>query len=380
MSAARTIPAPGAIAPPTFRRVALLFGLACLCLVATDAVLFRTRLYPSILEPDSTTGTFEMVLFREREFLKTHPGDNLVLTFGDSRFAYAPRLANEITPQTGLVFRHGGIGGTDARTWYYMLRDLDPDANRYRAVVLGVTDYDDQDEAFNPLNDIRALHYVAVRLRWSDIPGFAFSFQDPQLKWEAFRGALLKGIVLQNDLYQFLAHPLDRIRYVKLTRRGYEGWTYDYVETDKSVAGLDIDWHHWTAKYPPSVDQNVRDTVEHTLMAHDDPHDGRVARFRREWFGRIIDRYRGSRTKVIILRLPRGPILRPPWLEHPTSSSIREFRSRPNVLLANEHAFEPLEQPPLFKDALHLNRVGVAWFSRMLAVEIQRVLKDAHAL
>ena len=365
---------------PTIRRAALLCVVAGLSLVGTDALLFRTNLYPSILEPDSSTGTFEMTLFREKEFLKRHSEDNLVITFGDSRFAYAPRLANEISAGTGLEFRHGGIGGTDARTWYYFLRDLDPKANRYRAVVLGVTNFDDQDEAFNPLNDIRALHYVAIRLRWSDVLSFALSFQDPHLKWEAFRGAVLKGIVLQNDLYGFLAHPMERIQKVRATRRGYEWWTYSYVETDHSVDGLQIDWNTWTVKYPPNADQNVRDTVQNALMSRDDPHDGRVARFRREWFGRIIDRYRGSRTKVIIVRLPRGPLLRPAWLSHPTGSSIRELTSRPNVLLADEHAFESLERPPLFKDALHLNRAGVARFSTMLAQEIARVLRGAHAL
>jgi len=61
-----------------------------------------------------------------------------------------------------------------------MLRDLDPTARRYRAVVFGVTDFDDEDEYFTPDDDIRALHYVIARLRWSDVLEFALSFHSPK--------------------------------------------------------------------------------------------------------------------------------------------------------------------------------------------------------
>jgi len=61
-------------------------------------------------------------------------GDNLIVTPGNSRFAYLPRLANELTSQSGYVFRSAG---SDPHFWYYVLRDLDPAANRYRAVVFG---------------------------------------------------------------------------------------------------------------------------------------------------------------------------------------------------------------------------------------------------
>jgi lysophospholipase L1-like esterase len=46
------------------------------------------------------------------------------------------------------------------------------------------------------------------------------------------------------------------------------------------------------------------------------------------------------------------------------------------VFLANEHAFDPLERPELFKDALHLNRAGATRFSAMLVDEIARILKQ----
>jgi len=115
-----------------------------------------------------------------------------VVTLGDSRFAYSPKLANEVTAQTGYVFRHAGVAGTDVRSWYYMparSRSDGPAVSRRR---VRVTDFDDEDEYFTPDDDIRALHYVIARLRWSDVLEFALSFHSPKLRWEALRGASLR--------------------------------------------------------------------------------------------------------------------------------------------------------------------------------------------
>ncbi len=88
----------------------------------------------------------------------------------------------------------------------------------------------------------------------------------------------------------------------------------------------------------------------------------------------MLDRYRGSRTKIVFVRLPRGPVVRPDKLVRKKSASIREFARSPNVLLCDEHAFDSLERPEFFKDAVHLNREGCARFSAMLAAEVSRVL------
>ena len=98
------------------RRLGLALPLAFLGLFALDGLLFRTPFYPSVLEMDSSTGGFELILWNEQR-AQTQNGDNLVVTLGDSRFAYSPRLANELTAQTGYVFRHAGVAGTDVRAW-----------------------------------------------------------------------------------------------------------------------------------------------------------------------------------------------------------------------------------------------------------------------
>jgi hypothetical protein len=348
-------------------------------LFAIDGLLFRTNLYPSVLEPESAAGQFELTLWREVRAQKNF-GGNTVTGVGDSRFAYYPRVANEVMAETSLNFRSAGVAGSSPQAWYYMVRDVDPTARRYRAIMIGVDDYDDEDQAFEYDTDLRALHYAIVRLRIADALDFARSYHGIWYQWQALRGALFKGIVLQPDILAFLSHPQKRIDDVHLQHHGFPEWTYNYVESDRSLAGLEIDWSTMTAKFPPGMDQTQIETVKNWLLHPPDvrANAGRLAAYRRTWFGRIIDRYRGSRTKIIFVRLPRGPILRPAGLDYKPTSSIRELARRPNVLLCPEHAFESLERPELYKDGLHLNLEGSNRFSHMLAREVKRLLTEAR--
>jgi lysophospholipase L1-like esterase len=140
------------------------------------------------------------------------------------------------------------------------------------------------------------------------------------------------------------------------------------------MAGLNIDWATLKVTLPPGADDDQRATVNSFLAHPPAPQTGRLAAFRRTWFGRIIDLYRGSGTKIVFVHLPRGPIPRPEGLSVKLSSSIRELASRPNVILADEHAFDSIDRPELYKDGMHLNREGIDRFSVLLEKEIARLL------
>ena len=342
-------------------------------LFALDAAVFRSGLYTAILEPESSAGTFELILRRERNAQPWY-GKNLVVTVGDSRFAYYPRVANEHKAETGYAFRHAGVAGTDARAWYYMLRDLDPARDQYKAVVIGVDDYDDEDGAYDIGDDLATLHYVAGRLRWTDVVPFTFSFNDPNVRWQAFRGSLLKGTVFQRDLAAFLSHPQKRIANVAFVNGGYEEWTYGYHETTRNVVGLQIDWNNFTAVFPEGNDA-LREQVQRFVLYRPQPQTGKHAAFRRKWFGKLLDYYAGTGTKVIFVRLPRGPQPRPENLVKKLTHTIRDFAGRPGVLLADEHTFDSLEHPELFRDGFHLNDAGCTRLSEMLANEVSGLLR-----
>ena len=354
-------------------RGGLVLLLAGAGLFGIDALLFRTELYPQFLDPDSAAGQFELTLRREQQAQRLY-GDNLVACLGDSRVGLSPREAARVAPQTGYLLRLAGVAGSDPRTWYYMLRDLDPTRRRYRALVFAVNDYDDEDGAYDPADDIRPLHYVIKRLRLSDVFRFYRAFSPGLKQWEAFRGSLLKGLVYQADIRSFLANPIQRIRYVRLCNQGWPEWTWNYQDPERDMVGLRIDWAAWKVTYPADADQNQRESVQEFLMRAPAPQTGRYAAFRRRWFGRIFELYRDSPTKFIFVRLPRGPIPRPDNLVRKKSSSIREFARRANVLLIPEHALDSLEHPEFFRDAMHLNREGVQRSSVMMAREVGSLL------
>ena len=192
-----------------------------------------------------------------------------------------------------------------------MLRALDPTARRYRAVVFGVDDFDDEDRYYNPSDDVRDLHYVIARLRLTDVPEFAQSFTTADLRWTIWRAGLLKGIVFQSDILEFLTNPIKRIAYVELCWQGFAGWSYDFLDSTRNMTGLQIDWSTLKVTFPPGADDEQRDSVNSFLAHRPEPQTGRLAEFFRTWLGRTIDRYRGSPTKIVFIRLPRGPIPRP---------------------------------------------------------------------
>ncbi|HXN48159.1 MAG TPA: hypothetical protein VN893_16040, partial [Bryobacteraceae bacterium] len=200
---------------------------ACIGVTALDALLFRTGFYATLLDPESSTGAFEWMLRTELEAQRRY-GDRMVVTIGNSRFFWSPRVLDNRPGPHKYVLRCASIPGTDARAWYYLVRDMDPTARRYRALVFGVDDYDDEDRGASPGGDIRDLHYAIARLRLTDTFEFARSFDGWELRFAALRGGLLKGIVYQNDLQAFLSNPRTRLLHVRWFDRDRANAIYNY--------------------------------------------------------------------------------------------------------------------------------------------------------
>ena len=362
---------------PSSRRAAVVTILTALAAIfLLDAAIFRTKLYFPWIQPESSTGLVEYRL--QAEIDRQRGPDKLVISFGDSRFAYLPRVANQYTPESGYVFRHGGTAGSSARDWYYMLRDLDPTCRRYQAVVIGFDDLEDENSQVRRQDDPRSLHYVIGRLRLTDTWDFARSHLTPPLQWTAWRGGILKGIAMQSDFHEFLLNPRQRIRTVRMFRKGWAGWAYDYDDEERSLAGVTIDWKTRQITLPPNVNPGYRDMFNQTLLRPPPPDNDWRAAFQREWIGRIADRYRDSQTRLVFIRLPRGPIA--PLADVPLNpeSTMRKLARRPRVLLGNPLRYQELERPEYFKDPLHLNRAGAHAFSKLLVDEIRHLIGPPH--
>jgi hypothetical protein len=333
--------------------IVIFFGL--------DGLWFRTGYYRSLLELESTAGYLANTLTLEQQ--RPTKGPNEIVAVGDSRIALKPRVAN--AAGTPYRFFTIAVPGTSPRCWYYMLREDDPTANRYAAIVIPVDTYDDR-----ILEDLRTrevdIHYLTPLLRVGDLFEFAGSYPAWTTRAEAAEAVLFKGLFYRRDLQEFLVNHKRRLTILRDINHRASGWRHDAVWGSASLAGMTVDWEK-------RVVQPERKQVAEILFQDQPPPNPEFAEYRRMWFGRIIQRYRGSRTRLIFVRLARGPVVRQ-GLTTDRTSSVREFARRGEIVLLDEHYFDSLERPELFVDALHMNEQGATVFSEMLAREVTRVL------
>jgi len=339
--------------------------------IAIEGAVFHTGFYPWILNPDGSTGYLETILRNELERPKSGPQ---VLAVGDSRMLLLARLSNQRTPETGYTFGNIATAGATPRTWFYMLRDADPSARSYRAIVIAVESYDDAEKWGDEANRDEDLSYSIARLRLSDLWEFSRSFLAPRLQWKAARGILLKGLVYKRDFEDLMLHPASRVSYVKLNRRDAFSWNYGYNGPPDTLSAFHVDWEAKTLTAPPNADPGLVQTLRFRLLNPLPAETGNQSRYLKHWLGKIYEHYRGSPTRLIFMRLPRGGFVRPDQPPYNPHSSVRDLATQPNVTLIDEHFFDSLEKPELFSDELHLNGPGMNRFSLMLTEEVSRIL------
>ena len=358
-------------------RSAILLPVTLAAFLLIENAVFNTEQYARITNPDSSTGLVELMLWNEHK----RPRDSRpqVLAIGDSRMGFFPRYVDQMKPALAYQFATISTPGSTPRDWYYMLRDADPHANQYEAILLPMGDYDDAESWEDHANREQDLHYMIARLGWRDIPEFAGSYHSRELQAKVALGILLKGTVYKADFQDLLSHWEARLKYTDLSRRESHGWYYTFVGTHDNVAAVSIDWQNRTFTAPDSLSPETRQTIQNVLLAERPPDRGVHSAYLKHWLGKIYEHYRGSHTKLIFFRLPRGPFVRPDAPPHRADSSVRELARHPEVIVDEEHYFDFLEHPEVFSDGMHLNADGCAEFSRALARRVQDLL-NAHAL
>ena len=355
----------------------LRFAATVLVFLALEALVFHTELYPSILEPDSSTGSLEYKIRNERVRVKNDRKQ--VLAVGHSRMALMPKVANELQPATGYTFATIGEPGATQRDWYYMLRNVDPDHNKYAAIIVPSDDYDDVD-GWEDLGDRPTdMFFLNARLEMRDLSEFPGSYTTPERQQAAFRAILFKGLAFQRDFQDFLTHPRERLKKVAMYRKDSAQWNYEYPGDPQTAEGLEIDWSaRQVVQYPPTWGPDLQQTTKNVLLAEPAPQTGRYTRYLLRWLGKIEQEYRGSGTKLIFIRLPRAPVINPTRPPFKADSAFRTLAKQPDTILSDEHLFDELERPALFKDPMHLNGPGSRRFTEILARHVQAVLGGAH--
>jgi hypothetical protein len=332
--------------------------------LAAEIAIFGSGWYCRFLEPESLAGTVQMCLSEEAR--RPASAAPVVAVIGNSMLGegFSAKVADREAAGR-MRFVNLAVAGTTPRCWYYELRAVDPDANRYRAIVLQVELLSDEDGDAPMADQIGDLHVVDTLLRPPDALDFALSFRPPRLRFEALRGVLLKGYVFKYDVQALLEHPAARMEKTELFNRGHAGWVFDYTGHPESLNGLTVDWERRAMYVPPGVPADVAARVRRVAFRQRSPDTGLQTRYRRLWFGRIVDRYRRTGTRVIFARVPRGPVVNP-------DSDPPDARSTVRYLALPRDTFTPLERPENFWDEYHMNARGRELFSRRLAQELAR--------
>ncbi len=197
--------------------------------------------------------------------MRTAPGaDRSVLVIGDSRIAIGFSAAIA-THASGIRFVNAGVPGSTPRCWRIFARALDPGRHRFRAVVIPVDTYADDDGALGAADawdHIADLRYVLFHLRPADIVWFTQSVKYEPNRRDALEWMLLPGTLMRNDVQALLADPRARFAAIAEARRADEL----FAGRRETLAGLRADFKHDRLVLPPGVSDDEREKIQQNVL------------------------------------------------------------------------------------------------------------------
>ena len=363
-------PGPDKIAAPSphslgRRQVFRNVGLAALIFFLLDGVIFHSGLYERVLEPRSNAGRVAALLHQEKQRRPT--GGKEILVLGDSRMGtgFSEEVANAIAAGSDVTFFNRSMPESLPRLWYYLLREIDPSASRYQAIVLPLK----VDLDLAPLHTAPVhISQTAPLLHYTDAFSFAASFDHWQDQSRAFMACLLRGLAFQPDVLDFLAHPVQRVSHLRVaphdSRRHALG-----PHARRDVVGLEYDAATNELKIPERLSRRQRNSIQISIQqAKGIARSADCGNNCYDWTKRILERYDSSETSVVLVHLPKGPL----GLEETNAadnSAAEAFRGH-KVVMFDPGQFAFLEQPVYYMDGSHLNGKGQEQFTRRLTEDL----------
>jgi hypothetical protein len=253
-----------------------------------------------------------------------------------------------------------------------MVREVDPTARRYAAIVIpyGI--------GYEPNNaDSLRISMTAPLLRYEDGFHFASGFQRSSGGFRAFMACILRGSAYQDDVVDLLSHPVARMRSIQQADKVHTGG--EYKGRDYDLVGTSYDAATGQVTFAPKLTEAQRLAFRRSLIQPSQSDTEYSLKLQRDWIPRIMDRYLHSPTAIVLTPLPRGPFLELGGLSRgygsvlPTSVVERTRFSLPG------HTFEFLEKPEYYFDAFHLNAKGRQKFTETLVSELLGRLRSAES-
>ncbi|HDR8911058.1 TPA: nucleotidyl transferase AbiEii/AbiGii toxin family protein [Burkholderia multivorans] len=342
--------------------------IALASVVIFDLIGFRSGLYASITTTESMQG-FGIAMVRALEKLPPMPDSGVILT-GDSRISegFSARRANDIVGSKTLAVMNAGIPGSDIRDWYYFLQTIDPDKNRFRAIVLTLPTFRAAPPVVSRIDEPYHSDFLVPTIGSMHYLDFAMSQSGWRARFDAISQWGIDPLTYQADFGKLLADPLGRLANVRWKQKIGIHFGDDYDGNPMTMIGLSYDPSSGAITYPTRLNDEQRHKLDIDFKHPNLNLRVEFADWMSQWLSRIVNRYAGSATRVYIVRLPSTPLpaavhddrypLAPFFMQEVTDSNIRIVPE--SLLLA-------LEQPQYFFDNRHLNSAGRKAMTTMLA-------------
>jgi hypothetical protein len=349
----------------------LLLGLAAF--ICIDGVVFHTRLYTSILAPDSYAGRIAVAARAEKQ--RPSSGLKEVLVLGDSRMAegFSAAVADKLSSVAGFKFVNLAGPASPVNIWPYMLREVDPTTRRYWAIVVpyGI--------GYEPNNaENLRISMAASLLRYEDCFNFASGFQQWSGRFRAFTACILRGSAFQSDVVDLLEHPIARIRSIQLepqrvrSRNAYKG-------RDSDIVGTSYDPRTGQITFPPQLTEAQRDAIRDSLAQPSQSETQRFLKMQRDGIQQILSRYSASPTEIVLTPIPRGPFAGLPGASMTFHAAFPSVMMQKAAYSLPEQTFNFLEKPEYYFDGYHLNARGRQRFTETLVAELVERLRSANS-
>ena len=350
-----------------------LVAAAAIVLLAVDLCFFRSGVYFRLIEPDSTSGSVVSgTIFIDGDI---DPARKNIVVLGDSQMGegFSERIADAEAHRPDLHFINGAVAGTSPRVWNYILRTVDPHADRLAAVALMI-DYDVASNKLDLGNYLFDTNYALPLLGIRDVVDFPNTFSDPMQRERARRSILFPLQALHDDVRDFLLHPWKRLVDLTSGRRGWLDAVAWYPGRETALPHLVIDKSTSMPSAWGPTEKEIRPTLEpyfKMLQLSASPElQAANSRYREEWLERIVSRYREHHIPVIVFVAPRGPWQREIAPIPKPEGAIADLLQRGEILAVPGDAFVDLEEPQFFFDTRHMNRDGRERFSRLFAERV----------
>jgi len=358
------------------RHPLLTCALAVLLFIFIDEAAFRTGWYQAKVSVFSSSPSTLLTMSRWEQSHVT-PGMREIAIIGNSQLdeAFYPPAFTQQNPNFPYHIVRLTAPGTWPRSWYYLLKSLDPTRRRFKEILVSSDGYKVIQD-YRPLpDDFQEAVNILPLVPISDWLEFIESYPGWQNRLKIATILLFPSHAYAADIQDVILHPKIRLSEYgdAYDKYHFQPWKFEINDSvNVSLAGFAMDPKTCKVLAMPLDDPSIEGgllAATTNFYNHDqrEENERRNADFDVFWYTKILQMYQGSPTKIIFLQVPNMPAPFCNMAPLPDAPDIRdELPKMPNLSFLDPVMFAKLNQPQYFRDEIHLNLQGQSLFTAEL--------------